>query len=152
MHFGAAVRELLSATCDADLRHAKPHTVVEALESPRTRRRLGANIEATFGVRVPEDDLARLSTVRDVLQCVRLYRWGKRVESDRALAAVAPAVDATAGDTPAADANADVPTPTTIAAHALDPEQQTFRFTRRRAVAPTAPLDDRPAARGPKRS
>jgi hypothetical protein len=35
----------------------------------RTRRLLSANIEATFGVRVP-NDLARLTTVRDVLQCV----------------------------------------------------------------------------------
>ncbi len=143
MHLGAAVRQLLSTTCDADFRHAKPHTVVEALESPRTRRLLGANIEATFGVRVPEDDLARLTTVRDVLQCVRLHRWVKRVERDRDAAAVATDVGMSTGD---------APTPTTIAARALDPDQQTFRFTRRRPVGAIAPLDDRPAAsRRPKR-
>jgi len=143
MHFGAAVRELLSVTCDVDLRHAKPHTVVDALESPPTRRLLGANIEATFGVRVPAGDLARLTTVRDVLQCVRLHRWLKRVERERAAAQLMTGVDASA---------AAAPTPTTIAARAIDPDQQTFRFTRRRAADAAGAPDHRPAAsRGPKR-
>jgi len=84
MHFGAAVRELLTATCGEDLRHAKAHRVIDALESARTRRMLGANIAATFGVHVTADDLARLTTVRDVLQCVRLYRWTQRMEIGRA--------------------------------------------------------------------
>jgi hypothetical protein len=142
MHFGAAVRELLSVTCDVDLRHAKPHTVVDALESPRTRRLLGANIEATFGVRVPAGDLAHLMTVRDVLQCVRLHRWAKRVERERDAALLMAGVDASAA----------APTPTTIAARAVDPDQQTFRFTRRHAAGPAGALDHRPAAsRGPKR-
>jgi len=143
MHFGAAVRELLSVTCDVDLRHAKPHTVVDALESPPTRRLLGANIEATFGVRVPAGDLARLTTVRDVLQCVRLHRWLRRVERERAAAQLTAGVDASV---------AAAPTPTTIAARAVDPDQQTFRFTRRRAADAPGALDHRPAARrGPKR-
>jgi hypothetical protein len=143
MHFGAAVRELLSLTCDVDLRHAKPHTVVDALESPPTRRLLGANIEATFGVRVPAADLARLTTVRDVLQCVRLHRWLKRVERERAAAQLMAGVDASA---------AAAPTPTTIAARAVDPDQQTFRFTRRHAAGAAGALDHRPgASRGPKR-
>ena len=143
MHFGAAVRELLSVTCDVDLRHAKPHTVVDALESPPTRRLLGANIEATFGVRVPAGDLARLTTVRDVLQCVRLHRWLRRVERERAAAQLTAGVDVSA---------AAAPTPTTIAARAVDPAQQTFRFTRRRAADAARALDHRPAARrGPKR-
>jgi hypothetical protein len=138
MHFGAAVRELLSVTCDVDLRHAKPHTVVDALESPPTRCLLGANIEATFGVRVPAGDLARLTTVRDVLQCVRLHRWLTRVERERAAAQLMADVDASA---------AAAPTPTTIAARAVDPDQQTIRFTRRRAVGAAGALDHRPAAR-----
>jgi hypothetical protein len=138
MHLGAAVRQLLTDACDADLRHAKAHTIVEALESPSTRRRLGADIETTFGVRVSESDLARLSTVRDVLQCVRLYRWAKRVETDRGEAGAAESAAVAGADTPA-----------TIAARALDPRQQTFRITRRPTVEPPAAPVGEP--RGPKR-
>ena len=154
MHFGAAVRQVLSVACGDDLRHAKAHTVVAALRSPQTLRLLAANVEAAFGVRVPDEDLARLKTVRDVLQCVRLRRWVTRVEADMRARTPFAATEADPDAPIAADvsADADAPTPTTIAARAVDPRQQTFRFTRRRHVTPAAPLVDRPpATRGPKR-
>jgi hypothetical protein len=155
MHFGAAVRELLSATCGEDLRHAKPHRVIDALASARTRRLLGANIAATFGVRVAARDLARLTTVRDVLQCVRLYRWAERVERGRD--ALLPDVtddasQACAKASPEDATAVDVPTPTTIAARAVDPEQQRIRITRRRAGATSPPAERGTTAHGPKRS
>ena len=141
MDLGTAVRQLLSEICGESLRHAKAHTAVEALETPGVRRSLGAHIEAAFGVRVPDEDLARLRTVRDVVQCVRLYRWAKRVEDERPQASAAEDVSATSETTPATD------TPTTIAAQALDPQQRRFRITRRRAIEPPpASLGERPPA------
>jgi len=156
MHFGATVRELLSTTCGEDLRHAKAHRVIDALESARARSRLGANIAATFGVHVAADDLARLTTVRDVLQCIRLYRWTQRVDRGPGASIADVANDASHARTGTSREGAtavDAPAPTTIAARALDPEQERIRITRRRAVAPTSAPADRPAtAREPKHS
>jgi hypothetical protein len=138
MHFGAAIRDVLTASCGSDFRHAKAHTVLPAPQSPRTLRLLAANLELAFGVTVPDDDLARLTTVRDVLQCVRLRRWAKRVEAVEH----APPAEAAAEVTAAADAS----TPTMIAARATDPRQERFRFTRRSAAPRSGPLFDRPPA------
>ncbi|MBI3767424.1 MAG: hypothetical protein HY271_02895 [Deltaproteobacteria bacterium] len=134
MHFGAAIRDVLSASCRTDLRHAKAHTVLPELHSPQTRRLLAANLELAFGVTVPDEELEHFTTVRDVLQCVRLRRWAKRVESD----AQAPPTDTAAA--------AAAMTPAIVAARRVDSRQEVFRFTRRSAAAPTAPLFDRPPA------
>ena len=80
MHFGAVVRSVLSASCGSDLRTASAGTEVPELRSRDTQRILGVNLEREFGVTIPECDLDRLITVRDVLQCVRLHRWAARVE------------------------------------------------------------------------
>jgi hypothetical protein len=138
MHFGAAVRDVLTASCGSDFRHAKAHTVVAALQSPRTLRLLAANLELAFGVAVPDDELARLTTVRDVLQCVRLRRWAKRVE------AVEPAAPAEAAAE--AVAASDARTPAIVDAGATDPRQGRFRFTRRSTAPSSGPLFDRPPA------
>jgi len=109
MHFGAAIRDLLSTTCGSDLRTASARTVVAALEAPDARQRLAAGIEARFGVAIPAAELERLRTVRDVLQCVRLRRWAARVEARTAATTSAAQVDASG--------------------------QRAFRFTRRDPVA-----------------
>jgi hypothetical protein len=135
MHFGAAVRDVLTASCGSDLRHAKAHDVLPDLQSPQTLRLLAANLELAFGVTVPSEELAHLTTVRDVLQCVRLHRWVKRVEAD----APAPPAEAAADVTSAADASA----PAIAAEPPTDPRQGHFRFTRRSVEPSSAPLLDR---------
>src|SRR6185295_4843469 len=90
MHFGAAIRDVLSTTCGTDLRAASARTAVPGLESPVTQRRLAADLEAAFGVAIPAADLPHLTTVRDVLQCVRLRRWEARVDRRAADAACSP--------------------------------------------------------------
>ena len=102
MHFGAAVRNVLSTTCGSDLGQARGDTVIPELRSPETQRILAANLELAFGVAIPDRDLDHLVTVRDVLQCVRLHRWVLRVERDDA--------DVTPGVSAAAPADADVHT------------------------------------------
>jgi len=118
MHFGAAIRDVLSTTCGSDLRAASPRTVVPGLESPVTQRRLAANLEAAFGVVIPDADLPHLATVRDVLQCVRLRRWEARVERRATSAAVSRAHPAAAG---------------------ADEREGAFRFTRREPVVDPVP-------------
>ncbi len=83
MHFGAVVRDVLSTSCGADLRDASARTELPGLRSRRTQRLLAANLASAFGVTIPDQDLDRLVTVRDVLQCVRLHRWVSRVERAR---------------------------------------------------------------------
>jgi hypothetical protein len=95
MHFGATIREILSASCGSDLRRARPRTPLPVLESAGALRALGANLELTFGIEISEPDLAHLHTVRDVLQCVRLRLWEKRV-STRAPAEATPGAPAPA--------------------------------------------------------
>lgn len=79
MHFGATVREILSASCGNDFRKARAGTPLPSVESGGTLRTLGANLGLAFGIAISEPDLAHLRTVRDVLQCVRLRLWEKRV-------------------------------------------------------------------------
>jgi len=118
MHFGAAIRDVLSTTCGSDLRAASPRTVVPGLESPVTQRRLAANLQAAFGVAIPAADLPHLTTVRAVLQCVRLRRWEARVERR------------------AADASAARAHP---GAAVAEEREGTFRFTRREPVVDPVP-------------
>jgi len=97
MHFGAVVREVLSASCGADLRDASATTEVPELRSPDIQRALADNLARFFGVTIPDHDLDRLVTVRDVLQCVRLHRWVARVEGGplaQSVEQVAPAAGA----------------------------------------------------------
>jgi hypothetical protein len=97
MHFGVVVREVLSASCGADLRDASATTEVPELRSRDIQRVLADNLARFFGVTIPDDDLDRLVTVRDVLQCVRLHRWVARVEGTplvQPLEQVAPATGA----------------------------------------------------------
>jgi len=76
----------------ADLRNTRARTEIPALRSPDVQRVLAASLAAAFGVAIPDHDLDRLTTVRDVLQCVRLHRWAARVEGPHDLApAGAPA-------------------------------------------------------------
>ena len=82
MHFGALVREVLSISCGSDLREAGADTALPSLTDPEARRRFARNVERIFGVRLSEADLDHLTTVRDVLQCVRLRRWIERVEHE----------------------------------------------------------------------
>jgi acyl carrier protein len=77
MHFGASVREILSASCGTDLRRV-PATAVLELEADGARRTLTANLELAFNIDIPAHDAEHWETVRDVLQCVRLRRWEKR--------------------------------------------------------------------------
>ena len=129
MHFGATVREILTASCGRDLREAAPATRLPSLDAPVTLRTLAANLELTFGIELVEDDLARLHTVRDVLRCVRLRRWERRVTTG----AGAP------------DARSMRPV---FVAPTRDPRERFVRYTPRRQPAPalatpepaTAPL------------
>jgi hypothetical protein len=138
MHFGAAVRSVLSTTCGSDLGQARGDTVIPELRSPETQRILAANLARAFGVAIPDRDLDRLITVRDVLQCVRLHRWVLRV--DRAGAGLTPGVSASA------PADADVHT--TSAADA--PQYHGMPGLRRRpstSSVPLSPTDPPPAGR-----
>ncbi len=105
MHFGAVVREVLSASCGADLRDASATTEVPELRSPEIQRALADRLARTFGVTIPAHDLDRLVTIRDVLQCVRLHRWVARVEGAplgsvaEPIAPAAVAAEALAGTT-----------------------------------------------------
>ena len=126
MHFGATVREILSASCGEDLRDASARTRLPALTSAATRKTLAANLELAFGIDLAPRDLAQLHTVRDVLQCVRLHRWEGRVTGT-----TAPRSE---------PARPVFVTPT------RDPRERLFRLTRRPLPASpsvTAPLAPR---------
>jgi hypothetical protein len=129
MHFGATVREILTASCGHDLREASPGTPLPGLDAPATLKTLAANLELTFGIEVGEPDLARLHTVRDVLQCVRLRRWEGRVTG---------APGTTADTRPARPI---------FVAPTRDPRERFLRFTRRSAPRQPSPT----SARTPKR-
>lgn len=133
MHFGAAVRRVLSASCGSDLRQASAHTVIPALRSPQTQRILAANLEVVFGVAIPDRDLDRLTTVRDVLQCVRLYRWVARVERPHADITVSAPIDA--------DVHADATMPT---APDAPPYHSMLRLRRRLSTSPVPSSTDPP--------
>ena len=77
MHFGAAVREILSASYGLDLRTASATTALPRVPGG-PRRALAANLELAYGITLAPDELAHFGTVRDVLQCVRLHLWKRR--------------------------------------------------------------------------
>ena len=95
MHFGENVREVVSKSCGKDLRAARSRTMVPGIDSPEIQRRLAANLEQSFGITLSPEDLSHMTTVRAVLQCVRLRRWEREMASQpmaSALPYVAPNV------------------------------------------------------------
>jgi hypothetical protein len=130
MHFGDTVREILTASCGRDMRDASPRTPLPALDTPATLRTLAANLEVAFGIELGETDLARLHTVRDVLQCVRLRRWEQTLSGD------------------AARVSAPRATHPIFVAPTRDPRERFIRYTARPAGAPVvpSPLAARPAS------
>jgi hypothetical protein len=85
MHFGENVREIVSISCGKDLRAARSRTVLPGIDSPEVQRRLAANLERSFDITLSPEDVAHLTTVRAVLQCVRLRRWQRDMETEDAL-------------------------------------------------------------------
>jgi hypothetical protein len=81
MHFGENVREVLSESCGRDLRAARSRTPLPGIESPTVRERLASNLERSFDITLSPEDLSHLTTVRAVLQCVRLRRWERETAS-----------------------------------------------------------------------
>ena len=75
MHFGENVRDIVSISCGRDLRAARSRTLLPGIESPEVQRRLAANLERSFDITLSPEDVSHLTTVRAVLQCVRLRRW-----------------------------------------------------------------------------
>jgi acyl carrier protein len=75
MHFGENVREIVSISCGKDLRAAKSRTTLPGIDSPEVQRRLATNLERSFDITLSPEDISHLTTVRAVLQCVRLRRW-----------------------------------------------------------------------------
>ncbi len=82
MHFGENVREIVSLSCGKDLRAARSRTILPGIESPEVQRRLAANLERSFDITLSPEDVAHLTTVRAVLQCVRLRRWEREMASE----------------------------------------------------------------------
>ncbi|MEB2284505.1 MAG: hypothetical protein B6D46_05210 [Polyangiaceae bacterium UTPRO1] len=91
MHFGDNVREIVSMSCRADLRAARSRTPLPGIDSPEVQRRLAADLERSFGITLSPEDVTHLTTVRAVLQCVRLRRWERDVALQAPTAASAPA-------------------------------------------------------------
>ena len=97
MHFGENVREIVSISCGKDLRAARSRTVLPGIDSPEIQRRLAANLERSFDIKLAPDDVSHLTTVRAVLQCVRLRRWERELtehEQDQAQVSMPAAVAA----------------------------------------------------------
>jgi acyl carrier protein len=87
MHFGENVREIVSISCGQDLRSAKSRTALPGIDSPEVQKRLAANLERQFDITLSEEDVSHLTTVRAVLQCVRLRRWERDMERQESVAA-----------------------------------------------------------------
>jgi hypothetical protein len=75
MYFGESVREIVSISCGKDMRSARSRASLPGIESPEVQRRLAANLERSFDIVLSPEDVSHLTTVRAVLQCVRLRRW-----------------------------------------------------------------------------
>jgi len=75
LHFGDDIRDIVSASCGTDLRAARSRTPLPGIESTDIRRRLASNLEHAFDITLSDEDVAHLTTLRAVLQCVRLRRW-----------------------------------------------------------------------------
>lgn len=80
MHFGDSIREIVSISCGKDMRAARSRTVLPGIDSPEVQRRLATNLERSFDITLSPEDVSHLTTVRAVLQCVRLRRWEREVE------------------------------------------------------------------------
>lgn len=91
MHFGDSVREIVSISCGKDLRAARSRTLLPGIDSPEVQRRLAANLERSFDITLSPEDVSHLTTVRAVLQCVRLRRWEREVEEQESHAPAMPA-------------------------------------------------------------
>lgn len=91
MHFGENIREIVSISCGRDLRAAKSRTLLPGIDSPEVQRRLAANLERQFDITLKPEDVSHLTTVRAVLQCVRLRRWEREMEDQQPMAASASA-------------------------------------------------------------
>jgi hypothetical protein len=98
MHFGENVREIVSISCGRDLRAAKSRTALPGIDSPEVQKRLAANLERQFDITLTEEDVSHLTTVRAVLQCVRLRRWERDVEEQESVAAALAAQAASEAD------------------------------------------------------
>jgi acyl carrier protein len=133
MHFGATVREILTASCGRDLRDASPSTPLPALDSAVTLRTLAANVELAFGIEMQPDDLPRLRTVRDVLRCIRLRRWEQRVTET--------------GQIASEDAPRQPPARPVFVAPTRDPRERLIRYTPRPLPSPPTFTADRTAKR-----
>jgi acyl carrier protein len=99
MHFGENVRDIVSISCGRDMRAARSRTVLPGIDSPEVQRRLAANLERSFDIRLSPEDVSHLTTVRAVLQCVRLRRWERDValeQEETESASPAPEVAAAA--------------------------------------------------------
>jgi hypothetical protein len=106
MHFGENVRDIVSISCGRDLRAARSRTVLPGIDSPEIQRRLAANLERSFDIKLSPEDVSHLTTVRAVLQCVRLRRWEREMaehEHEQAQAAIPAAVAAEAAAAPFSD-------------------------------------------------
>lgn len=105
MHFGENVREIVSISCGKDLRAARSRTVLPGIDSPEVQRRLATNLERSFDITLSSEDVSHLTTVRAVLQCVRLRRWERELanqEQHEASVAV-PEIAAAGAATPLRD-------------------------------------------------
>ncbi|MCC6847911.1 MAG: hypothetical protein IT294_05370 [Deltaproteobacteria bacterium] len=89
MHFGENVREIVSMSCGEDLRAARSRTPLPGIDSPEVQRRLAANLERSFDITLSPEDVSHLTTVRAVLQCVRLRRWERELACEESAAAPA---------------------------------------------------------------
>ncbi len=106
MHFGENVRDIVSISCGRDLRAARSRTILPGIDSPEIQRRLAANLERSFDIKLSAEDVSHLTTVRAVLQCVRLRRWEREMaehEQEQAQVSIPAAVAAEAAAAPFSD-------------------------------------------------
>lgn len=88
MDFGESVRDVVSLSCGKDMRAARSRATLPGIDSPEVQRRLAANLERSFDITLSPEDVAHLTTVRAVLQCVRLRRWEREHAPDEQAAEV----------------------------------------------------------------
>jgi hypothetical protein len=88
MYFGENVRDVVSVSCGKDMRAARSRTTLPGIESPEVQRRLAANLERSFDITLSPEDVSHLTTLRAVLQCVRLRRWEREHAPDEQAAQV----------------------------------------------------------------
>ena len=101
MYFGENVREIVSISCGKDLRAARSRTVLPDIDSPEVQRRLAANLERSFDISLSPEDVSHLTTVRAVLQCVRLRRWEREMATHEQPVAITAVVERAVVSSPA---------------------------------------------------